>query len=127
MTRNTVPDLQTFVNASLLPSIVADVRHFFAARGLHAFLVGGVVRDALLGRKTEDIDLAVETTGPGLLEAAGDLAEAFDGRFVLLNHERGAARVLVPDGPTLDFIAAPDGLARDLARRDFTVNAMAVL
>ncbi len=126
MTRNTVPDLPSFVDASLLPSIVADVRHFFAARGLHAFLVGGVVRDALLGRKTEDIDLAVETTGPGLLEAAGDLAEAFDGRFVLLNHERGAARVLVPDGPTLDFIAAPDGLARDLARRDFTVNAMAV-
>ena len=126
MTRNAVTDLSTFVQASQLPPIVTNVREFFAARGLRAFLVGGAVRDALLGRTTEDVDIAVETSCPGLLKAVHDLAEAIDGRFVLLNHERGAARLVLPDGPTLDFIAAPDGLARDLSRRDFTVNAMAV-
>ena len=126
MTRNAVTDPSTFVQASQLPPIVTNVREFFAARGLRAFLVGGAVRDALLGRTTEDVDIAVETSCPGLLKAVHDLAEAINGRFVLLNHERGAARVVLPDGPTLDFIAAPDGLARDLSRRDFTVNAMAV-
>ena len=126
MTRNAVTDFSTFVQASQLPPIVTNVREFFAARGLRAFLVGGAVRDALLGRTTEDVDIAVEMSCPGLLKAVHDLAEAINGRFVLLNHERGAARVVLPDGSTLDFIAAPDGLARDLSRRDFTVNAMAV-
>ena len=127
MTRITLTGLPASVNASLLPQPVFEVCAFFASRGLRAFLVGGIVRDALLGRTTEDIDIAVETSGPALLEAVHDLAEAINGRFVLLSHEMGAARVVLPDdGPTLDFIAAPDGIARDLSRRDFTVNAMAV-
>ena len=127
MTRNAVTDLPTSVDACLLPSAVFDVREFFVSRGLLAYLVGGAVRDALLGNKTEDIDFAVETTGPGLLELARDLADALEGRYVLLHHEMGAARVVLPDGPVLDLIAAPDGIASDLARRDFTTNAMAVL
>ena len=126
MTRNTVTAPPTSLDASLLPPVVTNVREFFTARGLRAFLVGGAVRDALLGRTTEDVDITVEMSGSSLLEAVHDLAGSINGRFVLLNHEMGAARVVLPEGMTLDFIAAPDGLARDLARRDFTVNAMAV-
>ena len=124
MTGYAVTDIPTFVVGSLLPPAVFDVRKFFMSRGLRAFLVGGAVRDALLGRKTDDLDVAVETTGPGLLELVRDLADALEGRYVLLHHEMGAARVVLTDGPVIDLIAAPDGITRDLARRDFTVNAM---
>ena len=126
MSRIVVTDIPTFVDGSLLPPDVFDVRKFFVSRGLRAFLVGGAVRDALLGRKTADLDVAVETTGPGLLELARDLANVLEGRYALLHHEMGAARVVLPDGPVIDLIAAPEGMARDLGRRDFTVNAMAV-
>lgn len=125
MTGYVATDIPTFVAGSLLPPAVFDVREFFVSRDFHAYLVGGAVRDALLGRKTDDLDVAVETSGPRLLELARDLAEDLDGRYVLLHHEMGAARVVLPEGPVIDLIAAPDGIARDLARRDFTVNAMA--
>ena len=125
MTGNAATDIPTFVAGSLLPPVVFDVREFFVSRDLHAYLVGGAVRDALLGRKTEDLDVAVETSGPRLLELTRDLADVLDGRYVLLHHEMGAARVVLPGGPVIDLIAAPDGIERDLARRDFTVNAMA--
>ena len=126
MTGYVATDIPTFVAGSLLPPAVFDVREFFVPRDLRAYLVGGAVRDALLGRKTEDLDVAVETTGPRLLELARDLADVLEGRYVLLHHEMGAARVVLPDGPLIDLIAAPHGIAQDLGRRDFTVNAMAV-
>ena len=125
MTGNVMTDIPTFVPCSLLPSALFDVRQFFVSRDLHAYLVGGAVRDALLGRKTDDLDVAVETSGPRLLELTRDLADALDGRYVLLHYEMGAARVVLPNGPVIDLIAAPDGITCDLARRDFTVNAMA--
>ena len=53
--------------------LCSTCEQFFVSRGLHGYLVGGAVRDALLGRKTEDLDAAVETTGPRLLELAQDL------------------------------------------------------
>ena len=126
MTGYVVTDIPTFVAGSLLPPAVFDVRQFFVSRGIRAYLVGGAVRDALLGRKTDDLDVAVESTGPGLLELAQNLADVLEGRYVLLHHEMGAARVVLPNGPVIDLIAAPDGIAQDLGRRDFTVNAMAV-
>ena len=126
MTRNVAADIPTFVIGSLLPPVVFDVREFFVSRALRAYLVGGAVRDALLGRKTDDIDIAVEVTTSHLLELARELADVLQGRYVLLHHEMGAARVVLANGPVIDLIAAPDGIARDLGRRDFTINAMAV-
>ncbi|MCY4528873.1 MAG: HD domain-containing protein, partial [Chloroflexi bacterium] len=126
MTRKVATDIATFVDSSLLHPDVYDVRRFFVSRGLRAYLVGGAVRDALLGSKTDDLDVAVETTGPSLHRFARDLADALEGRYVLLHQEMGAARVILSEGPTIDLIAAPDGMPRDLARRDFTINAMAV-
>ena len=125
MTRGAANDIPVRGQGSLLSPVVFGLRDYFGARGLLAYLVGGIVRDTLLGRKTEDIDIAVETSAADLLEVAEDLAEKVDGRFALLNRERGAARIVLNTEATIDLIAAPDGLARDLARRDFTVNAMA--
>lgn len=88
-----------------------------------AVLVGGAVRDAMLGRPAVDVDLAVPS---GAIELARRCAEELGRTCVVLDAERGAARV-VDDGRTLDIadFRAPT-LEGDLAARDFTVNALAV-
>lgn len=94
-----------------------------AGHGREPFLVGGAVRDALLGREVADLDVAVPA---GALDLARRLADRLGGAVVPLDDERGTARVLSPAGrmDLADFRAPT--LAEDLAGRDFTVNALAV-
>jgi putative nucleotidyltransferase with HDIG domain len=86
-------------------------------------LVGGTVRDAVLGRAPVDVDLATPT---GAIALARRCAERTGGTCVVLDADRGAARVIA-NGLTLDVadFRAPT-LEADLAARDFTVNALAV-
>jgi tRNA nucleotidyltransferase (CCA-adding enzyme) len=101
------------------------------------WVAGGAVRDLLLGREPRDVDLVVEDDAPAVARRA---AERLNGELVL--HDRfGTATVLAP-GAALNFATAreetyarpgalPDvrlgaPIERDLARRDFTVNAIAV-
>jgi tRNA nucleotidyltransferase (CCA-adding enzyme) len=101
-----------------------------------AYLVGGAVRDTLLGAREAHLDLAIEGDG---IAAARILADRLGGRLV--EHERFGTAILdggtVPldiAGTRLETYAAPGvlpevepaGLEEDLARRDFAVNAMAV-
>jgi poly(A) polymerase/tRNA nucleotidyltransferase (CCA-adding enzyme) len=94
-----------------------------AGRDSGAVLVGGAVRDVVLGRAPVDADLAVPA---GAIDLARRCAERLGGTCVVLDAERGAARVVV-DRLVLDAadFRAPT-LAGDLAARDFTVNALAV-
>lgn len=91
-------------------------------------LVGGCVRDLLLGRQTRDLDLVVPARG---LELARRVADAFGGAFVPVDPERDVGRAVLP-GPggqrTLVDIAAwrAGSLEEDLALRDLTINALAV-
>lgn len=87
-------------------------------------LVGGVVRDACLGRATgADVDVAVPR---GALELARRVADRVGGAFVALDLERGAGRVVTGEGRLdLTDFRAPT-LEEDLHGRDFTVNALAV-
>jgi len=111
--------------ARLGPAAGALLRAVQRAGGRAAglVLVGGAVRDAVLGRPVADLDLALPT---GALALAERVAQALGATAVVLDAERGAARVAGP-GLQLDFndFRAPD-LAGDLAARDFTVNALAV-
>jgi tRNA nucleotidyltransferase (CCA-adding enzyme) len=88
------------------------------------YVVGGAVRDRLLGRvRAElDLDLAIST---GAVDVARRLAREYQAGFVLLDAERQIARVVFP-GMTVD-IAQLDGadILQDLARRDYTLNAIA--
>jgi tRNA nucleotidyltransferase (CCA-adding enzyme) len=88
------------------------------------YVVGGAVRDALLGRiRAElDLDLVVSTDA---VAVARELATKYRSGFVLLDAERQIARVVFP-GLTVD-IAQQDGksIIEDLARRDYTLNAIA--
>ena len=87
------------------------------------FVVGGAVRDGLLGHPTKDIDLVVEDEAR---EVAGRWAGISGGSLVPLDAERGIFRVVARDGTWLDFCAmVGETLEQDLKARDLTVNAIA--
>ncbi|MCX7912219.1 MAG: HD domain-containing protein [Dehalococcoidales bacterium] len=104
--------------------LLAEISRLFRAKGIKAFLVGGFLRDSLLGRKTLDLDIAVDGDAP---EIARQLADEIGGRYVLLDDARKTARVIIPDsGLQIDLTTVEGDITGDLARRDFTVNAMAI-
>jgi len=95
-----------------------------------AYIAGGFLRDLLLNRPAEDIDIAIDgdvsITGP-------QLAAQLNGRFISLDEPNRIARITfprVPAGSTgikhLDINTIEDNILADLARRDFTINAMAL-
>ncbi len=93
-----------------------------------SFLVGGFLRDALLGRQTCDIDVAIRADGP--MPLAEELARRLGGTFVPLSHEHHVARVVV-DSPdygrrNVDLSGIQGSLKDDLLRRDFTIDALAL-
>jgi poly(A) polymerase len=96
-----------------------------ALAGREAWLVGGAVRDRLLGRATGDVDLALDGDPR---DAARALARATGGVSFELSGAFGAWRVVGPGhGWHVDLVALRDGdIDADLAARDFTINAMAV-
>jgi tRNA nucleotidyltransferase (CCA-adding enzyme) len=89
-----------------------------------AYLVGGVVRDALLGRRSAyfDLDFVMLTRA---VKTARKIADRTKAGFVLLDAERQIARVVFAGG-TVDLAQAEGGsLEGDLWRRDFRINAIA--
>ena len=89
--------------------------------GEEAWVVGGAVRDELLGRPLVDLDIACREPE----QAARRYARRFEGAPFPLSERHGAWRVALPDERTVDFTPLPDGIHDDLATRDFTINAIA--
>ena len=109
-----------------LPEILGWLTSLEDAATPRVYLVGGSVRDGLLGRPLVDLDLAVRG---GALAAGEALAGAMDGAYVPLGERYGACRVVLPNDGSLhqiDLVSFDGGIEDDLARRDFTVDAMAV-
>lgn len=89
-----------------------------------AWLVGGAVRDALLGQVPLDLDVAVDADPSRVARA---VAEALDAPRFSLSDRFGGYRVSVEDGLQVDLMPVePGGIAADLRRRDTTVNALAI-
>jgi hypothetical protein len=103
--------------------VIEDERIREVLDGEEAWIVGGAVRDALLGRPVLDLDVACRDPRA----AAHRFARRFGGSPFPLSERHGAWRV-VSDRPdeTVDFTPLPDGIDSDLATRDFTLNAIAV-
>lgn len=118
-------------------ALLKEVGEVAASLGMRAYLVGGAVRDVLLARPGEDLDVVVEGNG---VELAKALASRGGARLHI--HEPFLTSVLIfPSGLRLDVATArtefypypaalPEversALRQDLYRRDFTINAMAI-
>ena len=121
-----------------LTTILTDLKAFFVSSRVPAFLVGGYIRDSLRGAQPGDLDIAILGDHASL---AQDLARCFSGTYVPLGRTHQTARVVVsprdlPYTPfekggiggrwTVDVSRIEDSIQADLARRDFTVDAMAL-
>lgn len=106
----------------MFTDILNRIRALTNEQGITAYLVGGSVRDQLLGRTAiRDLDLAVAGDASGL---ARHFADATGGAFYLMDAEHNVARVLWGN-LYVDFAKLRGSIDQDLATRDFTVNAMA--
>ena len=99
-----------------------DERIRTSVAGVEAYVVGGAVRDELLGRPVIDVDVA--TPDPEV--AARIYAGLSKGALFPLSERHGAWRVAFPDGTTVDFTPLRGRIEDDLRTRDFTINAIAV-
>ena len=87
------------------------------------FLVGGTIRDILLGREPTDFDFAVSGSG---LEFASAFARKVHGSLVVLSEPDDEARVVYHRDLTFDFNGFGDRtIEDDIRRRDFAANALA--
>lgn len=119
----------------ILPGYIKQLLQCLDAKGCSGYLVGGCVRDALLGITPEDYDIAAPAPPEVLLGC-------FHGYKVLQTGARYGTVTVIADGHPVeitsfrregaytdsrhpDAVAYTDNLTEDLARRDFTVNAMA--
>jgi poly(A) polymerase len=106
-------------------AVLAAVASFLDSESLEAYVVGGFLRDALLGRGSHDVDLAVAGDP---LSLGRRLADVLAGHFVRLHEEHKAARIVLPAGGairSLDLLPLRLEIEADLAQRDLTINAMA--
>jgi poly(A) polymerase len=112
---------------------------YCTSSGIDAYLVGGFIRDWLISAKPgQDIDIAVSGDPEAIAQG---IAQKFGGTVVPLGPAHGVLRVVTPPAPdefddgdseygngqwTIDVDGLSGTIEDDLARRDFSVNAMAL-
>ena len=108
-------------------TILRKLKEFLLSRRVPAFLVGGYIRDSLIGTPVSDADVVVQGD---FLSLAKDMAGAFGATFAPLGQPHQVARVVVPLPEagrwSIDVSPLKGSIHGDLSGRDFTVNAMAL-
>ena len=124
-------------SVTLSHPLLAQIGRLADRTGVTVYVVGGYVRDLLLGKESRDIDILVMGDGIAFARVvAGEM-----GNPAVVTYERfGTAMLPLPSGK-MEFVGArkekysassrnpdvaPGTLEDDLRRRDFTVNALAV-
>lgn len=124
-------------NNGQIPEIAIDLGSRFNEAGFEAALVGGWVRDAVMGRIQNDLDFATNATPDQILSIVKGWADAIwevgiefgtvgllkDGHNIEITTYRAEAYDENSRKPAVQF---GDSLEDDLSRRDFTINAMAI-
>jgi tRNA nucleotidyltransferase (CCA-adding enzyme) len=122
------------IDPATIPKDVLDIGERLRSRGKRAWIVGGCVRDRLLGRPASDWDIATDAR-PNELVAIfpraiptgiehGTVTVVSSGKPYEVTTLRGEGTYT--DGRRPDWVEFVDDITRDLARRDFTINAIAV-
>jgi tRNA nucleotidyltransferase (CCA-adding enzyme) len=132
---NLARQMEQYLPRQLL-ELVKDISRQAAERGERVYLVGGVVRDLLLGYPNLDLDLVVEGDAVKLAQQVAETSQA-----KLLAHRHFGTAKLRYENFTLDLATArketyarpgalptvtPGTLKDDLIRRDFSINAMVI-
>jgi tRNA nucleotidyltransferase (CCA-adding enzyme) len=132
---NFARQIEQYLPRQLL-ELVIDISGQAAGQGQRVYLVGGIVRDLLLGYPNYDLDLVVEGDAVKLAQQVAEI-----NRARLLAHRRFGTAKLRYEKFTLDLATArketyarpgalptvtPGTLKDDLMRRDFSINAMAI-
>ncbi len=115
----------TYRGCRLSPT-VGMLAAFFRSRGITAYLVGGVVRDAIIGWDADDIDIVMDADATGV---GRELASVLGGHYVRLHEGWQVARVALNGEETsghIDLATIQGSVEQDLRRRDFTINALAL-
>ncbi|MCH7787076.1 MAG: hypothetical protein IIC22_06160, partial [Chloroflexi bacterium] len=134
-----MPNIAPILDDQLNPAqarILKRAGRISSQHGVALYLVGGTVRDAMLGHRAIDLDLSVVSDDPAF---ASVLADGLDGEVVASSHF-GTSKLKIGD-IVIDLAMArketyaypgalpsvsPASIDEDLARRDFSINAMAV-
>jgi len=119
-----------------IPSDILDLHKLFKKNGKELFVVGGAVRDALLGKKPKDFDLATDAFPAEVIEIVTNAGYTTTGE---VGHQFGVVIVNVPSDPAGVEVATfredigkgrrPDAVEystidKDVLRRDLTINAL---
>jgi poly(A) polymerase len=120
-----------------VPEIAEELGERFSLAGHRLYLVGGVVRDIVMGRGFKDIDLATDATPPEtsrILRGWADRQYLVGVRFGTVGARKGDVVVEIttfrnevyPQDERKPAVEFASDVETDLARRDFTINAMAI-
>ena len=110
------------INKEVIPDIVCKISERLIKSGYQAFIVGGAIRDSLLGLQAKDWDVATNATPDRIRDLFPEMTS--------FNLKHGTV-TLVSKGRHFEVTTfrGPDGVSssieEDLAHRDFTFNAMA--
>jgi tRNA nucleotidyltransferase (CCA-adding enzyme) len=128
------PDRADVVDLGVVPPQVLELSERLRSRGKRAWIVGGCVRDLLLGRVANDWDIATDARPDELLGVFpraiptgiehGTVTVVRDGHHYEVTTLRGEGTY--SDGRRPDWVDFVDDITADLARRDFTINAIAI-
>ncbi|MFH1311702.1 MAG: HDIG domain-containing metalloprotein [Candidatus Eisenbacteria bacterium] len=101
--------------------IVRHIRSFVKPRGAKAYIVGGFLRDLLLGRVSQDLDIVVDGIAPEIVAHRLHRDLGFSRPVVF---KRFGTALTVGRGIEIEFCRLEGDLGTDADRRDFTVNCM---
>jgi len=91
-----------------------------------SYLVGGYIRDIILGRLTEDVDVDIVVPF-NAIEIGKKISEKFDYKFIILDKKREVIRIIL-DHISIDIAnQISSTIEGDLSRRDFSINSIAFL
>ena len=112
-----------------LPSAVKELIKSLQTQSFEIFLIGGFVRDLILGVSSYDLDFVV--VDKSAIELGEELAVKHDGVSFILDKITGTTRLVLKDDLakiyTFDFTSVSKAtLEADFQRRDFTINALAI-